>query len=333
MKNVYFKFERVHLLSLIYMSYRKSPTLVPSKLCLCLPTEWPLLPFLSEEHCRIADSLHITRFCELSSDLDLHRIQFLESHYTNDRSFTGRRGVWLCVCKTVAPPPHTMFFFPEGFRVKIFIFFLVCVWSKWNWKWCLVMLPVSWIFSKRESLKFTVHLVKLLWDFGLGRSNVVYNCLMEPDWEIAGGLLLDLSSGLESFWVSPKYHTTPSLKLEASQSLKCDGSLTLRSSQTSKPMKLSFLGYRKKNCCNSGCKFFWLSLTYCRLEKLLDSSSSSSLSRSILCLFSGISCVFATCVAVYNYKTTMFQSKRKKKSIIENEWIVAEAKETFKEVL
>ena len=85
-------------------------------------------------------------------------------------------------------------------------------------------------------------------------------------------LLLDLSSGLESFWVSPKYHTTPSLKLEASQSLKCDGSLTLRSSQTSKPMKLSFLGYRKKNCCNSGCKFFWLSLTYCRLEKLLDSS-------------------------------------------------------------
>ena len=160
-----------------------------------------------------------------------------------------------------------------------------------------------------------------------------YNCLVEPDWEIAGGLLLDLSSGLESFWVSPKYHTTPSLKLEASQSLKCDGSLTLRSSQTSKPMKLSFLGYRKKNCCNSGCKFFWLSLTYCRLEKLLDSSSSSSLSRSILCLFSGISCVFATCVAVYNYKTTMFQSKRKKKSIIENEWIVAEAKETFKEVL
>ena len=173
MKNVYFKFERVHLLSLIYMSYRKSPTLVPSKLCLCLPTEWPLLPFLSEEHCRIADSLHITRFCELSSDLDLHRIQFLESHYTNDRSFAGRRGVWLCVCKTVAPPPpHTMFFFPEGFRVKIFIFFLVCVWSKWNWKWCLVMLPVSWIFSKRESFKFTVHLVKLLWDFGLGRSCV-----------------------------------------------------------------------------------------------------------------------------------------------------------------
>ena len=146
----------------------------------------------------------------------------------------------------------------------------------------------------------------------------MYNCLMEPDLEIAGGLLLDLSSGLESFWVSPKYHTTPSLKLEASQSLKCDGSLTLRSSQTSKPMKLSFLGYRKKNCCNSGCKFFWLSLTYCSLEKLLDSSSSSSLSRSILCLFSAISCVFATCVAIYSYKTTVSITKEKK-SIIENE--------------
>ena len=120
LKKVDFKFERVHLLSLVYMSYRKSPTLVPSKLCLCLPTKWPLLPFRSEEHCRITDSLHITRFCELSSDLDLHRIQFLESHYTNDRSFAGRRGVWLCVCKTVAPPPHTMFFFPEGFRVREF---------------------------------------------------------------------------------------------------------------------------------------------------------------------------------------------------------------------
>ena len=209
MKNVDFKFERVHLLSLIYMSYRKSPTLVPSKLYLCLPTEWPLLPFRSEEHCRITDSLHITRFCELSSDLDLHRIQFLESHYTNDRSFTGRRGVWLCVCKTVAPPPpHTMFFFPEGFRVKIFIFFLVCVWWKWNWKWCLVMLPVSWIFSKRESFKFTIHLVKLLWDFGLGRS-----CVQLFDgtwWEIAGGLLLDLSSGLESTPAPPPHYHVPS---------------------------------------------------------------------------------------------------------------------------
>ena len=311
MKNVYFKFERVHLLSLIYMSSRKSPTLVPSKLCLCLPTEWPLLPFLSEEHCRIADSLHITRFCELSSDLDLHGIQFLESHYTNDCSFAGRRGVWLCVCKTVAPPTrHTMFFFPRGISGQNFHFFLSVYGqngteSAWYW----VMLPVSWIFSKGESFKFTVHLVKLLWDFGLGRS-----CVQLFDGTWLRDLLLDLSSGLESFWVSPKYHTTSSLKLEASQSLKCDGSLTLRSSQTSKPMKLSFLGYRKKNCCNSGCKFFWLPLTYCRLEKLLDSSSSSSLSRSILCLFSAISCLFATCVAVYNYKTTMFQSKRKKKA-------------------
>ena len=30
--------------------------------------------------------------------------------------------------KLLPPPPHTMFFFPEGFRVKIFIFFLsVCM--------------------------------------------------------------------------------------------------------------------------------------------------------------------------------------------------------------
>ena len=128
LKNVDFKFERVHLLSLIYMSYRKSSTLVPSKLCLCLPTEWPLHPFLSEEQCRIADTLHITRFCELSSDLDLHRIQFLESHYTNDRSFAGRRGVWLCVCKTVAPPPSHNVFFPRGISGQNFHFFLsVCM--------------------------------------------------------------------------------------------------------------------------------------------------------------------------------------------------------------
>ena len=128
LKNVDFKFERVHLLSLIYMSSRKSSTLVPSKLCLCLPTEWPLHPFLSEEQCRIADTLHITRFCELSSDLDLHRIQFLESHYTNDRSFAGRRGVWLCVCKTVAPPPSHNVFFPRGISGQNFHFFLsVCM--------------------------------------------------------------------------------------------------------------------------------------------------------------------------------------------------------------
>ena len=153
LKNVDFKFERVHLLPLLYMSYRKSPTLVPLKLCLCLPTEWPLLPFLSEEHCRIADSLHITRFCELSSDLDLHGIQFLESHYTNDCSFAGRRGVWLCVCKTVVPPtPHTMFFFSRGISGENFHFFLVCVWSKWNWK-CMVLGDVTGIldiFQRRE---------------------------------------------------------------------------------------------------------------------------------------------------------------------------------------
>ena len=257
MKNFLFKFERVHLLSLIYMSYRKSPTLVPSKLCLCLPTEWPLLPFRSEEHCRITDSLHITRFCELSSDLDPHRIQFLESHYTNDRSFAGNRGVWLCVCKTVAPPPHTMFFFPEGFRVKIFIFSLVCVWWKWNWKWCLVMLPISWIFSKRESFKFTVHLVKLLWDFGLGRS-----CVQLFDGTWLRDLLLDLSSGLESTPAPPPHYHVPSCVFS-----------------------LEFLAFLQ-----------------------------------LVLLFTTI-------------KLLCFNQKGKKKSIIENEWIVAEAKETLKEVL
>ena len=146
------------------------------------------------------------------------------------------------VSAKLLPPPLTQcFFFPEGFRVKIFIFFLVCVWWKWNWKWCLVMLPVSWIFSKRESFKFTIHLVKLLWDFGLGRSCVQ---LFDGTW-------------LRDCW--------------------------------------------------------WFALGFV-LWLRIDSSSSSTLSRSILCLFSGISCVFATCVAVYNYKTTMFQSKRKKKA-------------------
>ena len=144
----------------------------------------------------------------------------------------------------------------------------------------------------------------------------MYNCLVEPALEIAGGLLLDLSSGLESFWVYLKYHTTLSLKLGASQ--YCDGScLTLRSSQTSKPMKLSFIGYREKNCCNSGCKFFWSSLTYCRLEKLLDSSSSSSLSRSILCLFSGISCFLQLVLLFTTIKLPCFNQKGK--SITENE--------------
>ena len=138
LKNVDFKFERVHLLSLVYMSYRKNPTLVPSKLCLCLPTEWPLLPFRSEEHCRITDSQHITRFCELSSDLDLHRIQFLESHYTNDRSFAGRRGVWLCVCKTVAPPPSHNVFFPRGISGQNFHFFFF---------FCMVKMELKVVFG------------------------------------------------------------------------------------------------------------------------------------------------------------------------------------------
>ena len=193
LKNVYFKFERIHLLSLIYMSYRKSPTLVPSKLCLCLPTEWPLLPFLSEEHCRITDSLHITRFCELSSDLDLHRIQFLESHYTNDRSFAGRRGVWLCVCKTVAPPPHTMFFFLSVCMVKME---LKVVFGD--------VTGILDIFQKRElSSPYTwwcyCSILALAWG--------MYNCLVEPDLEIAGSLLLDLSSGLESSPLRPKKNT------------------------------------------------------------------------------------------------------------------------------
>ena len=123
LKNVDFKFERVHLLSLLYMSYRKSPTLVPSKLCLCLPTEWPLLPFLSEEHCRIADSLHITRFCELSSDLDLHRIQFLESHYTkwSFLRWTSRRLI-MCL-QNCCPPPLTQCFFSRRDFGSKFSFF------------------------------------------------------------------------------------------------------------------------------------------------------------------------------------------------------------------
>ena len=208
--------------------------------------------------------------------------------------------------------PQSLFFFSRVISGQNFHFFLSV---------CLIKMELKEVFGdvtgildmfqKRErSSPYTwwryCGILALAWG--------VYNCLVGPDLEIAGGLLLDLSSGLESFWVSPKYHITSSLKLGASQSLTCNGScLTLRSSQTSKLMKLSFFGYRKKNCCNSGCKFFWLSLTYCRLEKLLDSTSSTSLSRSTLCLFSGISCVFANCVAVYNYKTTMFQSKRKKK--------------------
>ena len=35
----------------------------------------------------------------------------------------------------------------------------------------------------------------------------VYNCLVEPDLEIAGGLLLDLSSGLESSPLPPQKNT------------------------------------------------------------------------------------------------------------------------------
>ena len=123
LKNVDFKFERVHLLSLFYMSYRKSPTLVPSKLCLCLPTEWPLLPFRSEEHCRITDSQHITRFCELSSDLDLHRIQFLESHYTkwSFLRWTSRR--LIVSAKLLPPPPLTQCFFSQRDFGSKFSFF------------------------------------------------------------------------------------------------------------------------------------------------------------------------------------------------------------------
>ena len=238
------------------------------------------------------------------SRITLHKWLFIR--------WTSRRLI-MCLQNCCAPhPSHNVFFFQRDFGWKFSFFLSVCM-VKMELKvhgvgWCYRYLGY---FPKERALSSSY-----TWSYCaiLALEGVVYNCLMEPDLEIAGGLLLDLSSGLESFWVSPKYHTTPTLKLEASQSLKCDGSLTLRSSQTSKPMKLSFLGYRKKNCCNSGCKFFWLSLTYCRLEKLLDSSSSSSLSRSILCLFSAISCVFATCVAVYNYKTTMFQSKRKKKA-------------------